>query len=75
MRPIAGAVLIITGAFFISRPVSHGALKVTTPSQVCGFLAELGLRAGMWKSQWSENEFGCLCPYRELGAGNPLANI
>ncbi len=69
MRPIIKALLVLCGG----TAVCPAALKPNTPSEVCGFLGELGLRTSGWKSQYGD-VFGCSSPYKELGAGNPLAN-
>lgn len=72
MRLVATAFLLLAEAFAVPTARLAGTLKTTAPSQVCGFLTEFELRTGTWKQLGPA--FGCLSPYKDLGAGNPLAN-
>lgn len=52
---------------------ANSALLSPDPSQVCDYLSSFGLATRGWKNQY-DKEFGCSSPYKEIGAGAPLAN-
>lgn len=52
---------------------ASAAFQSIDPSIVCGYLSNSGLATRGWKHQY-DNEFGCSSPYKEIGAGRPLAN-
>lgn len=66
------AISLIVLAFFLVD-TANAELKSTDPSVVCAYMNDVGLVTRGWKNQY-ENVFACLSPYKELGAGFPLAN-
>ncbi len=70
MRYVVCAALTLT---VLSSAPASGALISTSPSVVCSYLNDSGLRTRGWKNYYG-SEYGCSSPYRELGTGYPLAN-
>lgn len=60
-------------AFSVIPASVDAAIAITAPSEACALLNDHGLATRGWKHQY-DNEFGCSSPYKEIGAGSPLAN-
>jgi len=52
---------------------ANAELLVTSPSQACSLLDEIGLETNGWKNEYDQ-EFGCSSDYKQIGSGFPLAN-
>lgn len=66
MRIIATALIIFSS---FTTLTANAELKATAPSEVCDYMKDLGLVTRGWKNH-VENVFGCLSPYKELGASS-----
>lgn len=64
---------ILTVFFLAAASPANAAFLSTSPSALCNYLTGNGLATSGWKNQY-DNEFGCSSPYKEIGAGVPLAN-
>jgi hypothetical protein len=67
--------LIVAIVIFAMLTAGHAnaELKVTKPSEACGYLTGIGLAPRGWKNYYGD-VYGCTSPYKELGSGFPLKN-
>lgn len=63
-------------ALALILPIGSPAIAATLLSKstdACGALLEVGLKTTGWKDR-GNSEFSCITPYKDIGAGLPLAN-
>jgi len=67
-------ILVTLGLALLFAMPSLADFKNDKPSTACNYLADIGLKTEGYKTSYSENDYACVSPYKELGSGWPLKN-
>lgn len=58
----------------VASTSAHAEVSQSPPEAVCQYLADAGLAGRKWVADYGDGTSGCASNYKDIGAGEPLAN-